>query len=129
MHLIYWLTYNCLLALAPVPMVAIYLWIRDAPVSLVKIVRDGQLFFYSASLSAAAVGDLLMPRHPLAVSPAGLALCVTGLGVCVFLSTWFFGVSSGAGSINDRKLASLSYTFTLGSTILVASMRSSLDLL
>jgi len=129
MALVYWLCYNSVLALLPVPLVACYLWVSDAPVSLAKIVRDGQLFFYSASLSAALIGDLLMPRHRLSMSPAGLAVCVFTLLLCVIMSCWFFGISSGAGSINDRKLASISYISTVGSTILVASIRQSLDLL
>ncbi len=130
MALLYWLCYNCVLALLPVVLVAGYLWVTKAPVSLMGIVRDGQLFFYCAALAAAAIGDLLLPRHALPISPMGLAFDVFGLVLCIILSCWFFGISSGnKGIVDDSRLASISYIFTVGATGLVASVRWSLDLL
>jgi hypothetical protein len=130
-ELVTWLGYNCGLALLPIGLVSLFLWMTNVSVSLSKLIRDGQLFLYAAVLAAAAIGDLMkltesQPKVTAAAMPS--PMWTLALVVCIILATFLFGVSACAKNINDRRLALMSYAFTAGSTALVASMRWSLQL-
>lgn len=129
MALIYWLCYNFVLALLPVPLVAGYLWLKDSPVSLAKVVRNGQLFFYCATVAAATIGDLTSPANHPHLTGAKLGFCIFGLLLCIVVSCWCFGIATDdAGGVSDRRLASTSYIFALVTIVLVSSIRWNLHL-
>jgi len=128
MELVTWLTYNCLLALLPVLLVGMVLWLSSASVSLAQLVRDGQLFFYAASLSAAAIGDLVKRHTQAPNAQDNFQLWIAAMILCVILATFFFGVAAAAKGVNDKRLAWMSYGFTVGCTALVGSMRYALTL-
>jgi hypothetical protein len=109
MELMYWPLYNCLLALLPIALVSMVLWLSNANVSLAHLVRDSQLFFYAASIAAAAIGDLVK-RHNQGGGTVQdyFQLWILALMLCIILASFLFGVSAAAKGLSDRRLAWMS---------------------
>ena len=68
-QLISWLTFECILALLPA---IVALMVISGKQPLVRVCRDGQLFFYCCALTATAVRDMtVLPRQ---VKPAWVSI-------------------------------------------------------
>ncbi len=124
MNLVTWLGYNCVLGgLLPIVLVRVGLSWTAGSTTFARLVKDGQLFLYSALLAAAAIGDLMKEPDPAAGPVARDPLWLFALVVCVMCSTFFFALAACASKASARKVASMSYIFTIGTTALVAGMR------
>jgi hypothetical protein len=59
---IWWMFFNVLIPLAPVPAVMLFEWVTidGTPMkNALSFVKDGQLFFYCTTISSGALGDLI----------------------------------------------------------------------
>jgi len=129
MDLLYWLVTNCALSLLPVPLVALGLWAVGERVHVAQIIRDGQLFFYTASLVALAIADVLKSATNLgALKGIPLSLTVLCLAICIMLSSFMLAVSVMAHK-NDRavtlRLAWMSTVFAAAVTAVIGAIRQS----
>lgn len=128
MELLTWLIYNCGLALFPILLVRIGLWLTNASIPLAKLLKDGQLFFYAATLTATAMGDLTKAPPQTASATGGFEWWFVGLLGLTLLTTFLFGVTAAATTTNDRRIARTSYACALLATALVAALRWDLHL-
>lgn len=125
-----WLGYNFVLgALLPITLVGSFLWLSKVQVSLTKLIRDGQLFLYTALLAASAIGDLMKEAPSSSNAISYQPIWLFALVICIIFASFLFGVAAYARDIDDRRLATMSWCFTLGATIMVAAMRWTLNLL
>jgi hypothetical protein len=132
-----WLLYSTLIPLLPVPLVWLGTWLRGIDRSVFTILRNGQLCFYSTTLSATTIRDILL-RTPAKNHP----LSSVFIGVLIFfiiLSTFLYGVaattsqteSEDSSNVNlpNNRLAWISILAAFTTTIMVAIARKNLGLL
>ena len=133
-----WVFYNALLPLLPVPFAWLATWLVGASRKLTAIIRDGQLCFYSTSLCAVALRDLLNLPDP--SRTAWFDLYVAGVILCLVPSTFIYGVamitldararteSAEVVAVTDARIALASLTASLFTLVLILAVRADLGL-
>lgn len=112
-----WLFFNIVLPLTPIPLVYVSHWVVGRP-ALLPILRDGQLCFYSTSVSSIAIYDLLKVKVNVEIGQL-----LIGIMFLMILSTFAFGVTVICNQLNHQasqgKLALISVLSALATSILV----------
>ena len=70
-----WVLFNVTLPLLPVPLVWLIAWLTNKRRGLIAVLRDGQLCFYSTTLTAATIYDIAkVDRDPSSLPRSALAM-------------------------------------------------------
>ena len=116
-----WLLYDCTFALIPIAGAWFAAnWILGKRTVPADVIRDGQLFFYCSTLSAAALGDVVTVANPI----PGKDYWVFGFIVSIIFATLFYGAAFLSEDQNDKDRVALSSSiFALAATALVGFFR------
>ena len=114
-----WLLWNVLYPLTPILLVRIGLSAipDEQEKGFADIIRDGQLCLYSAALGSVAIHDLWGKSIP------NVSTAIFGVLFCVTLSTFMYGLAVINQNESSRRLAIISSSCALATTILVATLR------
>jgi hypothetical protein len=131
-EMVEWILYDVVIALLAVPLVWLAAWLIGRSRRLLQILRDGQLCFYSAALSAVAIRDVArLAGNPQAPN-ADVALSLGGLILFMLLSMFVYGVAvirADAAGVDDNKVAWTSILAALVTILVVFGIRWNLGLL
>src|SRR4051794_15128032 len=132
MALALWLIYNVLLALAPVALVCLFLYVKFGKASFVDVVRDGQLYFFCTALAGSAIGDkakIVGITPPAAGAGSIQEFWLVGFVFIILFSAFAFGMSVSLQLSDNRRLAGTSAIMAATTAMLVAFWRWKYNLL
>lgn len=123
-----WLFYNSVIPLLPVPLVVLGIWLKGLDLRILPILRDGQLCFYCTALSAVALRDILGAN----TQGISIELSIGGIIFCIILSVYAYGIAVTSENPDDKsskRLAITSIMTAVTTTVIIANIRSTLNLL
>lgn len=118
-----WLFYDLLLSAAPALLIPLAFWLIRKPRSL-EILGDGQLFFFCTAIAATTYGTLAETIEKLSRSQRELVhTCDTALLFLIVFASFAFGTATLADAGAKRRIAETSVWLSVGTAILVGSIR------
>ena len=126
-----WLVFNVFIPLLPVPLVALGLRLNRQGKGLMTILSGGQLCFYSTTLAASAIKDMIEAGASITdkADDTSLAIIIGGMITSIIVSTFVYGVAFTSGNEDPMPLALTSLLAALATTVLVGVSRSTLGIL
>jgi hypothetical protein len=100
-----WLLFNVALPLLPIPLIRFVSWLINKDHGFVAILRDGQLCFYSTTLTATTIYEIVnrdIARGSSQHSPAPLVLAVGGCILVFAVPAIVYGVAVVMAGSDDK---------------------------
>jgi hypothetical protein len=120
-----WILYDWLLGLSPAILVPFAFWLVRRSSRTVEIIGDGQLFFFCTALAGAAFGALTEASNKLSeAQKEEVKLCYGVIVFVILFASFAFGAATQADQGAKPRIAKASLWLSVGTSILVASIRS-----
>ena len=118
-----WLFYDLLLSAAPAILVAFAFWLIGKP-KVLEILGDGQLFFFCTALAGTTFGALSEANERISAADKGLVQpSQAALMFLILFASFAFGTATLAAPDAKPRIAATSFWLSLGTIMLVGSIR------